>query len=328
MERILVVNMNYMGDALMTVPAMSALRRAYPNSVIDTIAGTGAAADVLKFVTEINAIIPRTSHSSFGRCRQLYQVIRNGKYDTVVILPKLPAYALTAWLTRIPLRAGLSGTGMDAFLTHKATKSNAHLADQLLAVAESVIQADRNCMAPGLGKEVKDECAVELQEDVVPNLVGIHIGSTREQKRWPNARVEQLIQRIPDLAVVLLGAGERDIDQATALISSCKHSNLRNMVGSTDIEALAMVIQQCRVLVTGDSGPMHLASYLGVPTVALFGSTDPKVTGPYDSRSSVIYKSLPCAPCNSHPSCNGAFTCMQTIDAQEVEAAVRLYFPE
>src|SRR5579862_9473239 len=105
MEKILVVNMNYLGDALMTTPAIAALRRAYPNAQIDTIAGASngySAAQVLSMDPDIDEVVPRVAGGATARCLQLAGVLRKGRYQAVVVLPSIPAYNTTARLAGTP----------------------------------------------------------------------------------------------------------------------------------------------------------------------------------------------------------------------------------
>ncbi len=96
-----------------------------------------------------------------------------------------------------------------------------------------------------------------------------------------------------------------------------------NLVGRTQVNTLAAVLKRCDLLISGDSGPMHLATAVGTPCVALFGSTDPSVTGPFDDASEAIYKDLSCSPCGNHPTCNGRYDCLREITPEEVVLATR-----
>ena len=111
MRKFLVINMNYMGDALLTTPAIAALRRAYPDARIDTVVGAGAAAEVLGGNPDLDTIIARTAPGSLGRVMQTFRLLREGQYTDAIILPPLPAYAAAAWMARTlaprgPRRAG------------------------------------------------------------------------------------------------------------------------------------------------------------------------------------------------------------------------------
>ena len=132
MRKILVVNMNYMGDALLTTPALAALRRAYPDAQIDTVVGAGAAAQVLEGNPDLDHIIARTARGSWARCVQIYNLLREGHYSDAIILPPLPAYAAAAFVARTRRRIGQAGRGMNRFLTHLRPTQAVHMADAML----------------------------------------------------------------------------------------------------------------------------------------------------------------------------------------------------
>ena len=132
MRKFLVVNMNYLGDALLTTPAIAALRRAHPDAQIDTVVGAGAAFEVLQGNPDLDTIIARTDPGSLGRVMQTYQLLRDGRYTDAVILPPLPAYAAAAWLARTPRRVGQGGRGMNRFLSELRSTRAVHMADAML----------------------------------------------------------------------------------------------------------------------------------------------------------------------------------------------------
>src|SRR3569833_159819 len=132
MRKILVINMNYIGDALLTTPALAALRRAPPDAQIDTVAGAGAAADVLSGNPDLNEIIARTARGSWGRMSQIYRLLRDRHYTDAIIMPPLPAYALAAFAARTRVRVGQANRGLNQFLTHLMPTRAVHMADAML----------------------------------------------------------------------------------------------------------------------------------------------------------------------------------------------------
>ena len=325
MAKILVVNMNYMGDALMTTPAIALIRAEFPDAIIDTVAGRGAAVDALGRNHMINSVISREAKSSIARCEQLYHILTHGQYTHVYIFPALPAYAITAFLARTKNRIGLISKGMDPFLTIRKSTDSVHLADKLI---DTVRTSNSEIVPRTLTLDLTDEdrvAALRLlgnASHLSTRLIAIHMGSTRPQKCWPREKFAELLLLLREYPVVFVGAGDVDFEYAQSISAGSYHSNALNLINQTSVVELAAVLEQAACLVSGDSGPMHLASAVGTPTVALFGSTDPYVTGPYDSTSTVIYRQLTCSPCGNRPTCGGAFTCMHDITAQEVLQAV------
>lgn len=327
MRKILVVNMNYIGDVLMTTPALAALRRAHPDAQIDTVVGAGADA-VLHGNPDLNQIIARTARGSLDRCMQIYRLLREQRYTDAIILPPLPAYALAAFAARTPVRVGQANRGMNRFLTHRMPTSAEHMADAMLDtvdVPEGARGVERKLTvtveaeALEYAKTLLDSVGLDLSKPIV----AINLGATRPQKRWFAESFAGLIDRIGDLQPVLTGSGESDQALAETVLDLVQGPKPPSIVGKTSVKQLAAVLRLCELAVSADSGPMHIATAVGTPVVALFGSTDPAVSGPYDTVSRTIYKALPCAPCLNHPTCDGRFDCLRAITPEEVAEAVR-----
>ena len=327
MRKFLVVNMNYMGDALLTTPAIAALRQAFPEARIDTVVGTGAAAEVLAGNPDLDSIIARTARGSLGRVMQTVQLLREGRYTDAIILPPLPAYAAAAWLARTPRRVGLGGRGMNRFLTEMRQTQSVHMADTMRDTMP--VPIDPNIprrLVVTVEKEAWESAEKLLGEaGLAPDgpLLAVNVGATRPQKRWFAESFAQTLDLLADTPCVLVGAGAEDLALASEVLKLTRKSKPVNLVGRTGVKSLAAVLQRCSLLLSADSGPMHLATAVGTPSLALFGSTDPAVTGPFDSLSETIYKALPCAPCGNHPTCEGRYDCLRTITPEEVAAAAR-----
>lgn len=330
MRKILVVNMNYIGDVLMTTPALAALRRAYPDARIDTVVGAGPAADVLSGNPDLNQIIARTARGSWGRCMQIYRLLRENRYTDAIILPPLPAYALAAFAARTPVRMGLANHGMNRFLTDLMPTDGVHMADRMRdTVGASCDDKEDDCErrltviveadALAYAETLLRSTGLDLNRPIV----AVNLGATRPQKRWFSESFAGLIDELGDIQTVLIGAGDDDNALAETVLGAVKGNKPASIVGKTSVKQLAGVLRFCTVVVSADSGPMHIATAVGTPVVALFGSTDPTVTGPYDRVSRAIYKALPCAPCFNHPTCNGRFDCLRAITPAEVATNVR-----
>ena len=328
MRKFLVVNMNYMGDALLTTPAIAALRKAHPEARIDTVVGAGAAAEVLQNNPDLDTIIARTARGGWARVVQTYRLLRDGRYTDVVILPPLSAYAAAAWLARTPRRVGQGGRGMNRFLTELRQTRATHMADAMLdtmplpmtphrAVRRLVVTVDAE------SKAASDALLAASGIALDGPVLAVNVGATRPQKRWFAASFAQTLDGLADTPCVLIGSGAEDTALAAEVLRLAQHAHPINLVGKTSVKTLAAVLQRCDLLLSADSGPMHLATAVGTPTLALFGSTDPAVTGPFDTRSEAIYKALPCAPCGNHPTCEGRYDCLRAITPDEVVLAAR-----
>ena len=326
-RKFLVVNMNYMGDALLTTPAIAALRQAYPDAQIDTVVGAGTAAEVLQGNPDLNQIIARTARGGASRLMQMFRLLRRGRYTDAIILPPLPGYAFAAWLARTPRRVGLAGRGMNHFLTELRRTKAVHMADAMLdtmPLPPDPTRPRRLVVAVDAEAE-RTADALLTEQGIAPGqpLIAVNIGATRPQKRWFAESFAQTLDGLADVPVVLVGAGAADTAMAADILGRTHAAKPINLVGRTEVKTLAAVLRRCDLLLSGDSGPMHLATAVGTPCVALFGSTDPAVTGPYDENSEAIYKDLSCSPCGNHPTCNGRYDCLREITPEEVVLAAR-----
>ena len=333
MRKILVVNMNYMGDALLTTPALAALRRAYPDAQIDTVVGAGAAAQVLEGNPDLDHIIARTAPGSWARCAQIFSLLREGHYSDAIILPPLPAYAAAAAFAGTHRRVGLAGRGMNRFLTHLRPTQAVHMADAMLdtmPIPPDVLPTRRRLSVTVARDDLEaaERLLLDAGCDLNAPLLAVNVGATRPQKRWFAESFAETLDLLGDVQSVLVGTGEHDDAVAADVLRRVQKTTPINLVGRTSVKQLAAVLSRCDLLLSADSGPMHLATAVGTPTVALFGSTDPAATGPYDGISRVLYKALPCAPCGNHPTCRGRYDCLRAITPSEVALAARALLRE
>ena len=144
-------------------------------------------------------------------------------------------------------------------------------------------------------------------------------------KRWPLERFAQVMQVVggsmPVVEFVFLGApGEAAMGVTLSqMVGAIRH---RNLVGKTSLTELIACLQQCTLLITNDTGTMHLAAAMGVPTVSIFGSTEPVLTSPLGSQHTIIRHHVPCSPCFKRECPFGHYDCMTGVTPQQVAAAV------
>jgi heptosyltransferase-1 len=166
-----------------------------------------------------------------------------------------------------------------------------------------------------------------LRLDSSKRLVVFNMGASRPQKRWPAEHFAEATKKVVNAGfnVALVGGdNEQDQNAAAVVMGAIAESKLTcsviNLVGQTTLEQLSAVIKAGSVIVTADTGAMHIASALETPVVALFGSTKPGFTGPYGEGGKTVIHDLGlfCAPCVTHPTCNGRYDCMTGILPEHV----------
>jgi heptosyltransferase-2 len=174
-------------------------------------------------------------------------------------------------------------------------------------------------------KEVEESKQLLFQRGYVrgKKLIGINPGAAYgSAKCWPPERFRALAQELSQEDVSILFFGDSASANLVKEICQGLPQSVMNLAGVTNLRELACLIKDCGVLITNDSGPMHIAAAFGTPLVALFGSTDETETGPYGQSEAVINKHASCSPCFKRV-CPIDFRCMKEISVEEVAEKAR-----
>ena len=317
----------------MATPILTDLRRAYPKARITAMCRSPIC-EILKGDPEIDELFCFSKARGFGRRnekRNIVEKIKKGQYDLGVLLTHSFSSAWWFWLGHVKYRLGYESNGRKLFLTNSlpfpATIQKQHLVTTYKSLLKP-LGIPLSQTAPRLflsAHELADARALLTKLGVPENttIVGINPGATYgSAKCWLPERFREVTERLlqdKELYIVYFG------DQASASLVNeiCQGLPARviNLAGHTTLRELATMISICDVLLTNDSGPMHIADALGTPLVALFGSTSDVITGPYHQQG-VIHKHVECSPCYQRV-CPIDFRCMKRIESDEVYRAVR-----
>lgn len=361
-ERILVRGVNWLGDAVMTTPALQRLREARPDAHITLLAPQKLAA-IWQSFTGIDALVTFAPNDGAWKVgRQL----RREKFDLGLVLPNSPRSALELWLAGVPQRIGYARPWRNWLLTRRVqprpeavemrkrsvaeinrliqseARSNAvpligaHHIFQYLHLA-AALGARPEPLAPRLVVSEQDIAQVAAkfklgdQLEKSPPWFGLNPGAEYgSAKRWPEERFIEAaiaVQRRTRCRWLVFGV-QTDADLATRIATNiCRAANsscAMNLAGQTGLGELCAALKLCHVLLTNDSGSMHLAAALGVPVVVPFGSTSPELTGPGlpgDPRHRLLKSDAACSPCFLR-ACPIDFRCMKGIAVEAVVQAV------
>lgn len=333
---------NWVGDAVMSVPALRELRRLFPRARL-TLAtrpwaeGIFAGADFIDDFLVIN--------NSSGKMSAVFREAREWRarrFDLAVLFPNSFAPALVAALARVPLRVGYATQGRAAFLTHRvavpewrAQRHEVFYYLNLVAELERKLYGTTTVESrePDTSLYVTDARVREAQLLLGENgarpgrpLVAVCPGSTNSRaKRWPAERfaavADMLIERT-GAEVILIGAAE----ELEISLEVAGHMRARAVVltGRTDLAQTAAVLKASGLLVTNDTGPAHIAAAVGCPVVVIFGPTNPVTTRPFSERAEVVRRPPDCAPCMLRD-CPIDHRCMTAITPEDVfERAARV----
>jgi heptosyltransferase-2 len=327
-EKIIIRMPNWIGDLVMATPILTDVRKAFPNAHI-TAMSRSPICDLLKEDRDIDELFCFSKVSSFGRRsekRDIIEKLRRGKYDLGILLTHSFSSAWWYWLGSVKRRLGYQGNGRGLLLTDKvALPENVH--QQHLVITYKMLLSKLGIplseTRPRLflsDKELEEARTLLRQLGITPQhrLVGINPGAAYgSAKCWLPDRFRKVTERLQkNEGVKIIYFGDQASMPLVKEICQGLPSPVINLAGLTSLRELASLIKLCSVLLTNDSGPMHIAAALGTPLVALFGSTSEVVTGPYKAGK-VIHKHVECSPCYQRV-CPIDFRCMKRIEADEV----------
>jgi ADP-heptose:LPS heptosyltransferase len=339
-RRILVLRLERIGDLLMTLPALADVRRSAPAAEIDLVVGTwnGDVARSIESVTRVHPLDARwlaRDNQGVGMVRLLREARRwrQAHYDLAINFePDIRTNILLAasgarWTAGF--RNGGGGPLLDVALEYDV---GAHTTDNARRLVSNVLGArDGEGVSPAfvLPPAARGKAAHLLSSTRRP-LIGMHVSGGRAIKQWAPERFADVARRLVaevDATIVLTGApGDRPM--VDIVKRTLPPERTIDIAGNADLLTLAAVLDRLDLFVTGDTGPMHLASAVGTPIVAIFGPSDPARYRPRGPHDRIVRVDLPCAPCNrirlpperctGHPP-----DCLAFIAADTVLAAAR-----
>jgi lipopolysaccharide heptosyltransferase II len=386
-KRILLLRLERIGDLLMTLDAIAAVRSLAPQSEIDLVVGSWNRG-IAEAIPHVNGVItldlPWMARESEGL--QLAALVRRAEewaprnYDVAINFEGDARSHFLMWRSRAPVRIGFDMAGGGPLLTHPVrfdpTRHTAENALTLVAVAAPLLTAvpvsplaaqqpgptvvslggsdqrvvsDRSVHVPSqpslnallrLPEDAAARAAARLEEEGLGGrpIIGLHAGGGREIKQWPPERFGEAVGRLAretSAAVMLTGAASERalVDRARASLPA--GVPVIDLTDSGSLIDLAALLARCRLYVSGDTGPMHLAAAVGTPVVAVFGPSDPRRYAPLVRARRVvqIHDTLPCAPCNMirlpPERCRGVVPdCLAGLSTQLVYEAVRSLWDE
>lgn len=346
-QRLLIRGTNWVGDAVMSVPALKEIRRLFPNARISLLVrpwvqDVYSAAD---FVDEILPFDKAGSHKGWAGLRQLVALLRDRRFDMAILLQNALEAALLAFWARIPIRLGYARDGRRPLLTHAVRIDpevrSVHQAYYYLGILSGAGLLERRLWErPDYRMEsisigVRDFDIISARQILRTEgigdgdtIVGLNPGASYGgAKRWPADRfaavADALAAEFKARIVIFGAAGEKQIADVVAAKMASPSVIL---AGKTTLGQLMGLIRECDLLITNDSGPMHLAAALNVPQLAIFGSTSEIATGPLSAAAHVIKHPVDCNPCFLRE-CPTHFGCMLGITVAAVCGAARAKLP-
>ncbi len=334
-NNILIRGTNWIGDVIMSLPAVSSVRRAFPHARIAVLAKPWVA-ELYRACPDVDDVIIFQSpgiHNGIGGKIRLAAQLRKERFDLALLLQNAIEAALIVWLARIPLRAGYNSDCRGFLLTHSVKRTRAirtiHQIGYYLEMVESlgfgtsgrainIVPGDEYSLP---AKKILAEHNIKEEEILIGIAPGASYGPA---KMWFPERFAAVADRLADefsARIILFGSsGDRE---RTDLLQKNSKNPMINLAGETTLNEVIGLIQECDLFISNDSGLMHLAGALDIPLIAIFGSTNPVTTSPAGEKSIVVHKDVSCSPCLKK-TCPTDFRCMDLIGVDDVCDAARI----
>ncbi len=317
---------NWIGDAILCLPALMSLRKNFPGVELWVTASEWTKG-IFVPLDWISGTISLSNKNSYKNIRLDAQELKSHAFDAGILFTNSFGSALLFSLAKIPQRWGYVRDGRQLLLTKRVRTSpleapRHHIQYYLTLVSELGLNTEPAKLdfpltdeAVSQAKDLFRSLSVDLNKPIVILSPGASYGPA---KRWPApffSRLATLLQTHQDAEVLIIGS-ETDEEIARSIAADMSKKP-KDLTGKTTLPQLAGSISLSALFVTNDSGPMHLANALKVPVVAIFGPTDPRITGPYQKPSKVLQKKVPCWPC-SYRECPFEHQCLTQITPEMV----------
>jgi heptosyltransferase-2 len=320
MTRLVIVAPNWLGDAVMALPAIADVRRAWPDARI-AVAARQPVASLFSMVSDVDDVIDRRVASA------------PASFDTALLLPNSFRSALAVARARIPGRWGYASDGRGWLLTRKVPRApgGTHQVDSYQHLVDALgfpngANVPRLEVAPGLraaGAGLLADAGWDGATPLVALAPGAAFGGS---KRWPPeyfADLARALYKDGVRSVVVGSAADEPGAREIQIALGDDRSLLMNLAGRTDVPTLAGLLAHARALVGNDSGAMHLGASIGVPVTAVFGPTDERLTAPRAAAAhAVLTHQVWCRPCMLRE-CPLDHRCMRGVSADAVADATR-----
>jgi heptosyltransferase-2 len=336
--KIMIRATNWVGDAIMALPALRAVRSKFADAHIAVVARPYVA-DIYRDQRVCDELIvydPRGLHAGFSGRERLAGALRERKFDEALLLQNAFDAAWLAWRAGIPERIGYARDGRSLLLTRaiavpKRGETPAHEQFYYLELLKRAGWIEAATGETEISLRISEDAEAQAESRLLVagsrwNAIRIAIGagaSYGSAKCWPPERFAEMASALAEKfgADVILFGTPSEAAVSSAIVGAMNRPAI-DLTGQTTIAELPAMLSRCHLFIGNDSGAMHVAAAVGLPVVGVFGPTDPLGTAPVTPRCTVVREKPYCSPCFLRR-CPTDHRCMTRIAPQEVEAAAR-----
>ncbi len=315
--RILVIKLSSLGDLFHALPAVHCLKQG-TNATIDWVTQTSYV-DLVRCFTDVDRVIPFYRQAFFTNISAFLRVLREREYDLIVDFQGLWKSALTACMARGKKRIGPSFHGEGTRLVYSSVAGTRNRTRHAVDEALDVV---RHLELPLIDPAFPVVFPEQILEEPCPRVALVPF-SRWPSKNWPSSSFLKLGKELREQmnASLFVVGGLDDIPACTVL---ARQLFAKNIAGKLTLPELGGFLKNMDIVISNDSGPMHMAAAAGTPVLALFGPTDPVRTGPYGTIHRAMSTNLQCSPCHARKCRFGDASCLSVLTPEMVGNAAML----
>lgn len=329
-DRLLIVKTSSIGDVLHALPVLQALKEAKPALTIDWVVRRRCA-DILRGNPHLHHLYIVPDKPTLQDLLRLRVALHEARYQVALDMQGLLLSGVLTWLSGAPVRLGWDRNREcnALFLTHPVVPGldiERHEVDALFGFAEAFGAHPTRGVFPEQAYLAGEKWQTELPHP----WIALNVGASRAYKCWPAEHWAALADGLSLWGASLIFVGDKNDALTVGQVRERMHaqSNSVDLSGKTNLKSLASVLAGCDLLVSGDTGPMHLAVAVGTPVVAIFGGTDPRRHGPYGGRNIVLNSPQPGGVLSRRPSDEYGMACMRAVLPAQVQEMVQKLLDE
>lgn len=330
-KKILIVRTDRIGDVLLSTPVIKVLRDNFPSAHIAVMVSPYAR-DILEGNPHLDEVIiydKDSQHRSWKTSMRFAGSLREKKFDLAIILHPTNRAHLITFFAGIPRRVGYDrklGFLLTDRIKHRKQLGEKHELEYSLDLIRylGIEPKDKTTFMPIKSESEKWVGLILGQAGIkeTDRLLAVHPGASCISKLWPTERFAEIADRMADKYgfKILIVAGPNDANLAGKVAGGI-HCKAVNLAGKTSVSQLASVFKRCSLLISNDSGPVHIAAAVGTPVIAIFGRNQkglsPRRWGPIGEKSHFLHTENGCLECLAH-NCTRGFACIMAISVEEV----------
>jgi len=338
-KRILIARTDRIGDVVLSTPVIRAMRQAYPDAYIAMLVASAAreVVDGSPLIDEVIVLDKEAKHSGWLKTLRFARLLRNKKFELALILHPTNRVHLLAFLAGIPKRVGYNrkmGFLLTERIAHEKQSGRKHELEYNLDLVRYLgIEPKDKSLFMQVSSEAQGLADAMLKDAGIAGsdrLLAIHPAASCPSKIWPKDRFAQVADALVEKYgfKVVIVAGPKDVSVASEVASLMRNPSV-NLAGKTSLAQLAGILKECKLFISNDSGPVHVASAVGTPVISIFGRSQkglaPSRWGPVGEDDRFLHKDVGCIECLAHNCING-FECLGAITVEDVLNMVDLIF--